>query len=41
MIIAEQKPIDEIKSYLKGCRKVLVLGCGTCGILRDEDRAAN
>lgn len=30
MIIAEQKPIDEIKSYLKGCRKVLVLGCGTC-----------
>jgi len=30
MIIAEQKKIDEIKGYLKGCKKVLVLGCGTC-----------
>jgi len=30
MIVAEQKPIDEIKGYLAGHRKVLVLGCGTC-----------
>lgn len=30
MIIAEQKPIDEIQGYLAGHRKVLVLGCGTC-----------
>ena len=30
MIVAEQKPLDEIKGYLQNCRNVLVLGCGTC-----------
>lgn len=30
MIVAEQKPIEEIKSYLAGHKRVLVLGCGTC-----------
>ncbi len=30
MIIGERKPYDEIRTSLKGCRKVFVLGCGTC-----------
>jgi ferredoxin len=30
MIVAEQKPIEEVRNYLQGHRKVLVLGCGTC-----------
>lgn len=30
MIVAERKPFDEIKEKLKGCKKVLILGCGTC-----------
>ena len=30
MIIAEQKPIEEIKSFIAGHKRVLVLGCGTC-----------
>jgi hypothetical protein len=30
MIVAEQKPIEEIKSYLQEHVSVLVLGCGTC-----------
>jgi ferredoxin len=30
MIVAEQKPIDEIKGYLADHKRVLVLGCGTC-----------
>ncbi len=30
MIIAEQKPMDEILGFLQGHRKVLALGCGTC-----------
>ncbi|MDI6703907.1 MAG: methylenetetrahydrofolate reductase C-terminal domain-containing protein [bacterium] len=30
MIIAEQKPIQEIKSMIAGYRKVLIVGCGTC-----------
>lgn len=30
MIVAEQKPIDEIKGFLAGHKRVLVLGCGTC-----------
>ena len=30
MIIAEQKPLAEIKSMLNGQQKVLVVGCGTC-----------
>lgn len=30
MIIAEQKPLDEVKSLLGRAEKVLVVGCGTC-----------
>ena len=30
MIVAEQKSLDEIKSMLEGCEKVLAVGCGTC-----------
>jgi ferredoxin len=30
MIIAEQKPLDEIKGLLAEARNVLIVGCGTC-----------
>ncbi|MHC4069463.1 MAG: methylenetetrahydrofolate reductase C-terminal domain-containing protein [Planctomycetota bacterium] len=30
MIVAEQKPIEEIKELLEGHKRILVLGCGTC-----------
>ena len=30
MIIAEQKPLQEIKALIGGAKKVLVAGCGTC-----------
>ena len=30
MIVAEQKPLAEIKDMLNGTEKVLVVGCGTC-----------
>jgi len=30
MIVAEKKPIDEIKEMLKGFKKVLNVGCGGC-----------
>jgi ferredoxin len=30
MIIAEQKPLEEIKKLVADAEKVLVLGCGTC-----------
>ena len=30
MIVAERKPFDEIKEKVKGQKKLLVLGCGTC-----------
>ena len=30
MIVAEQKPLEEIKSLVGNAHKVLVVGCGTC-----------
>ena len=30
MIVAEQKPIEEIKGFLDGHKNILLLGCGTC-----------
>jgi ferredoxin len=30
MIVAEQKPVEEIKALVAGHKRVLVLGCGTC-----------
>ena len=30
MIVAEQKPLDEIKELLGEARRVLIVGCGTC-----------
>ncbi len=30
MIVAEQKPLDEIKTLIGDAQKVLVVGCGTC-----------
>lgn len=30
MIVAEQKPLDEIKTLVGDAKKVLVVGCGTC-----------
>jgi len=30
MIIADQKPITEIKGFIEGKKKVLIAGCGTC-----------
>jgi len=30
MIVGQRKPFDEIKSYVDGCQRILVLGCGTC-----------
>ncbi|MFQ5421484.1 MAG: methylenetetrahydrofolate reductase C-terminal domain-containing protein [Anaerolineae bacterium] len=30
MIVAEQKPLDEIKKLVANAEKVLVVGCGTC-----------
>jgi len=30
MIVAEQKPIEEIQGFLEGHKRVLVLGCGGC-----------
>ena len=30
MIVARRKPLDEIKNLLKGYKKVLNVGCGTC-----------
>jgi ferredoxin len=30
MIVAEQKPLAEIKAKINGYKQVLILGCGTC-----------
>lgn len=30
MIVAEQKPLEEIRSMISGHKKILILGCGTC-----------
>jgi ferredoxin len=30
MIVAEQKPLEEIKALIANAQKVLVVGCGTC-----------
>jgi len=30
MIVAEQKPLDEIKKLVSDAEKILVVGCGTC-----------
>jgi ferredoxin len=30
MIIAEQKPLNEIKSFISNSERVLIVGCGTC-----------
>lgn len=30
MIVAEQKPLDEIYAYLNGARRVLIVGCKEC-----------
>jgi ferredoxin len=30
MIVAERKPIEEIKAFVAPHKKILVLGCGTC-----------
>lgn len=30
MVIAERKPIDDIRRIIAGSNKILILGCGTC-----------
>lgn len=30
MIVAEQKPVDELIKYIEGCKNVLIAACGTC-----------
>jgi len=30
MIVASRKPLDEVKAFVQGYRKVLVVGCGGC-----------
>ena len=30
MIVAEQKPLEEIRGMIAGCKKILIVGCGTC-----------
>ncbi len=30
MVVAERKPLGEILEMIQGCKKILILGCGTC-----------
>lgn len=30
MIVAQQKPLVQIKAMVADCQKILVVGCGTC-----------
>ena len=30
MVISERKPMEEILGFLKGCEKVILVGCGQC-----------
>jgi ferredoxin len=30
MIVAERKPIEEIMEFIRGCNKILLLGCNEC-----------
>ena len=30
MIVAEQKPVAEVKDFIAGHDRILLLGCGTC-----------
>ncbi|MFC2070937.1 5,10-methylenetetrahydrofolate reductase, partial [Chloroflexota bacterium] len=31
--ITEQKPVEELTEHLKSCRKVYLIGCGTCATM--------
>ena len=30
MVVSEKKPIEELLGYLKGAKKVVLVGCGDC-----------